>query len=231
MMAMLVNIGGVVALARHNTWVERHHLGLAAFAVGVLITASTGHLLPEALELSDRAWLYTLAGIALMVTLSTATRIGERLKTRQMPDGGGIIPVLGIGIHSFVDGISYSTTFHADMVSGLLTAAGLILHEIPEGIIADTLLVGSGRSPGTALSLSILITAATTPMGMLTSYPFIAELDGIWLGNMLAATAGILVYVALGHLLPRLLQDGSMRHGIGLAAGAAISAIGIFLAH
>jgi zinc transporter ZupT len=47
-----------------------------------------------------------------------------------------LMPILGIGFHSFVDGVIYSITFVAEIFTGALTALGMVLHEFPEGIIA-----------------------------------------------------------------------------------------------
>lgn len=47
----------------------------------------------------------------------------------------GIIPVVGIGFHSFLDGIIYSVTFNVRFFSGALAAVRMVLHEFPEGIV------------------------------------------------------------------------------------------------
>jgi zinc and cadmium transporter len=52
----------------------------------------------------------------------------------------GITPALGIGFHSFVDGIIYAVTFNVSVFTGVLAAIGMVLHEFPEGVITYMLL-------------------------------------------------------------------------------------------
>ena len=45
------------------------------------------------------------------------------------------MPLTGIGFHSFVDGIVYSSSFHVSLATCGLVALGMVLHEFPEGIV------------------------------------------------------------------------------------------------
>jgi zinc transporter ZupT len=103
--------------------------------------------------------------------------------------------MLGIGFHSFIDGIIYSITFTVSIFTGILAATGMVLHEFPEGIITYLLLVRAGFNRRTSLLLAFLTAALTTPLGMLVSYPYISEIDEPLLGVLLAFSAGVLVYV------------------------------------
>ena len=48
----------------------------------------------------------------------------------------GYASIVALGFHSFVDGLIYEATYHAEVFTGSLATAGLLLHEFPEGIIA-----------------------------------------------------------------------------------------------
>ena len=115
----------------------------------------------------------------------------------------GLIPMLGIGIHSFIDGFIYSITFSVSIFTGALATTGMVLHEFPEGIITYLLLLRGGFSEKTALLLAFFTTALTTPLGMLVSYPLISKIDKPLLGILLSLSAGALVYVGATHLLPQ----------------------------
>jgi ZIP family zinc transporter len=39
----------------------------------------------------------------------------------------GIIPMLGIGLHSFIDGVIYAVTFNVSILTGVLVAVGIVL--------------------------------------------------------------------------------------------------------
>jgi len=55
----------------------------------------------------------------------------------------------------------------------------------------------------TALLTSLAAAAASTPVGVLVSWPMVSAIDPPTLGLLLALSAGALVYVGATHLLPR----------------------------
>ena len=75
----------------------------------------------------------------------------------------GLVPMLGIGFHSFIDGVIYSVTFTVSIFTGLMTATGMVLHEFPEGIVTYLLLLRGGFSKQRSLLLAFIAAALTTP--------------------------------------------------------------------
>jgi len=47
----------------------------------------------------------------------------------------GLVPMIGIGFHSLVDGAIYAVTFSVNWATGTIAATGMVLHEFPEGIV------------------------------------------------------------------------------------------------
>lgn len=135
----------------------------------------------------------------------------------------GLIPMLGIGLHSLIDGAVYSVTFTVSLFTGTLAAIGTVLHEFPEGVITYLLLLRGGFSAKRALLLAFLAAALTTPIGMLLSYPFIRAIDRPFLGSLLALSAGALVYVGATHLLPRAEREARRYSMIALAGGLLVA--------
>ncbi|MDG4603593.1 MAG: ZIP family metal transporter [Defluviicoccus sp.] len=83
----------------------------------------------------------------------------------------GLIPMLGIGFHSFIDGMIYSVTFSVSVFTGALAAIGMVLHEFPEGIVTYVLMIRAGFSDRKPFLLAFLAAALTTPLGTLASSP------------------------------------------------------------
>jgi zinc transporter ZupT len=137
----------------------------------------------------------------------------------------GLVPMLGIGFHSLIDGFIYSITFTVSVFTGVLGTTGMVLHEFPEGIITYLLLLRSGFSERTALLLSFLAAALSTPLGMLVSYPFISQLDQTLLGALLALSAGALVYVGATHLLPQGEREPRKYSLVALGGGILVAVI------
>jgi zinc transporter ZupT len=141
----------------------------------------------------------------------------------------GLVPLIGTGFHSFLDGIVYSITFSVSMLTGTLVALGMVLHEFPEGIVTYTLLLRSGFSERRSLLLAFLAAALTTPLGTLASYPFVTQIRPPQLGVLLALSAGALIYVGATHLLPRAEREPRRFSLVALAAGILV-ALGIIFA-
>lgn len=137
----------------------------------------------------------------------------------------GVVPMLGIGFHSLIDGFIYSIAFTVSILTGYLATLGMVLHEFPEGIITYLLLVRSGFSERKAAALAFAAAAATTPVGMLVSYPLISRIDRQTLGALLALSAGALIYVGATHLLPRAEQEKKRYSLVALAGGVLVAAI------
>ena len=106
-----------------------------SFAAGVLISVSFIHIIPTSFGMNDSAPIYLLAGymgLYIFNRFLTAFVCNER----DCADLSiGVIPMLGIGLHSFIDGVIYSVTFNVSIFTGALAAIGMVLHEFPEGIV------------------------------------------------------------------------------------------------
>jgi zinc transporter ZupT len=137
----------------------------------------------------------------------------------------GVIPMVGIGIHSLIDGVIYSVTFNVSIFTGALAAIGMVLHEFPEGIITFLLLDRAGFSRKKAIIWSLIAAAFSTPIGTLISYPFIHTIDHTILGLMLAFSAGALLYVGATHLLPAVEHEDRKYTLFSLLAGILIAII------
>ena len=137
----------------------------------------------------------------------------------------GIIPMVGIGMHSFVDGVIYSVTFNVSIFTGVVAAIGMVLHEFPEGVVTFLLLKRAGFSRKRSAIYAFLAAAISTPLGTIISFPFISKIDRSILGILLAISAGALVYVGASHLLPAVEKEQGKYTLVSLAAGILIAVL------
>ena len=133
--------------------------------------------------------------------------------------------MIGIGLHSFIDGIIYSITFNVSIFTGALAAVGMILHEFPEGIVTFLLLQQAGFSKKKSVAWAFLAAALSTPLGTLLSYPLISRIGSQTLGLLLSISAGALVYVGATHLLPAVEKEKGKYTLLSLAAGILIAVL------
>jgi ZIP family zinc transporter/zinc and cadmium transporter len=225
LVAALVTAIGIYVIRRYEAWGRRNSIYFVCFAAGVLISVSFLHIVPKAFEMNAHAPAYLLLGFVL---LHLFNRFVTAFVCERKPDaayGIGLISMLGIGFHSFIDGFIYSIAFTVSLFTGALAATGMVLHEFPEGIITYLLLLRGGFSEKTSLLLALAAASLTTPLGMLVSYPLISRIDAPLLGSLLALSAGALVYVGATHLLPQAEKEHRKYSLCALGAGILVAVV------
>ncbi|MCP5276748.1 MAG: ZIP family metal transporter [Thiobacillus sp.] len=224
--AALVTSLGIYTIRRFAGWGHRNTTYFMCFAAGVLISASFLHIVPKSFAMNPQAPVWLLVGFLGLhlfnrfVTAFVCERDPEKKEYAM-----GIVPMLGIGFHSFIDGFIYSIAFTVSILTGYLATLGMVLHEFPEGIITYLLLVRGGVGERRAMVMAFLAAAVTTPLGMLVSYPLVSAIDRQTLGALLALSAGALVYVGATHLLPRAEQERKRFSLVALAGGVLVAVI------
>lgn len=225
LLAALVTAIGIYTIRHFEAWGRKYSIYFVCFAAGVLISVSFLHIIPKSFEMNPNAPVYLLIGFLL---LHLFNRFITAFVCERSPDsryGIGLIPMIGIGFHSFIDGFVYSITFTVSIFTGVLAATGMVLHEFPEGIITYLLLLRGGFNDKTSLILAFLAASLTTPLGMLVSYPYISQIDKPLLGSLLSLSAGALVYVGATHLLPQAEKEHRKYSLFALGAGILVAVI------
>jgi zinc transporter ZupT len=217
---------GILAVRRIEVWARDKATYFASFAAGVLVAISFLHLLPQAIEMSDRAPIFILLGYLAMLAFNRFLSVYVCDKPETAQYAIGLVPLIAIGFHSFLDGVIYSISFSVSFVTGALVALGMVLHEFPEGIVTYSLLLRGGFSARQSLLLAIIAASLTTPLGTAVSYPFVAQIERHFLGDLLAVSAGALIYVGATHLLPQTEKE-PRRYSIAALAAGILIAVGI----
>lgn len=228
--AAAVTGAGIGAIRRYEDWALRNASYFACFAAGVLISVSFLHIVPEALELSQHAPFFLLVGYLFMHLFNRfiTAFVCDRPATKDYAIG--LVPTVGIGVHSFIDGIIYSVTFSVSAFTGALVSIGMVLHEFPEGVFTYVLLRKGGLEKRAALWAAVLAAALTTPLGTVVSFPIISRIDQPVLAALLALSAGALIYVGASHLLPTAEREPRRYNLLALGAGVLV-ALGIVATH
>jgi zinc and cadmium transporter len=227
-LAAFVTSSGIYVIRRFEQWGRDNTIFFICFAAGVLVSVSFLHIIPTALSMNPNAHFYLLAGYLALHLFNRFVNAFVCDKESDTQYEIGLVPMLGIGFHSFIDGFIYSITFTVSIFTGALAATGMVLHEFPEGIITYLLLKRGGFRERTSLLLAFFAAALTTPLGMLVSYPCIRKIDQPLLGAMLSFSAGALVYVGATHLLPQAESENRRYSLLALGAGVLVAAVIVF---
>ena len=142
----------------------------------------------------------------------------------------GIFAALAIAIHNFPEGLATFTAALADPKLGLAIAVAIAIHNIPEGIAVSIPLYYATGNRKKAFLYSFL-SGLSEPVGALVGYlllmPFFTPAT---FGILMAAVAGIMVFISLDQLLPAAEEYGEHHHSIfGLVAGMAVMALSLLL--
>lgn len=226
--ACAVTTTGILVIRRYREWTQRNTIYFICFAAGVLISVSFLHIVPTAIAMKVEAPTYLLAGYLAMLGFDRSLTAYVCDKPMSSDYALGLLPLAGIGFHSYLDGVIYAISFSVGTFTGALVALGMILHEFPEGVVTYALLLRSGFSERMSFVLAFAAAAVTTPLGTFTSFAFVNRISEPALGLLLAFSAGTLVYVGATHLLPRAEREPRRYSLIALGVGVLV-AIGIIL--
>ena len=148
----------------------------------------------------------------------------------------GIMSALAIAIHNFPEGIATFIGALNDPEMGAGITFAIAIHNIPEGISVAIPIYYATRSKGKAL-LYATLSGLSEPVGAAICYG-ITELFGVELTGgspvfplVLAAVAGIMIYISLDELLPTAEKYGKHHVAIaGVVGGMAIMGISLLIA-
>lgn len=142
----------------------------------------------------------------------------------------GLLTALAIAIHNFPEGIATFTAAVDDTALGVAIAVAIAIHNIPEGIAVSIPLFYATGDRAKAFRLSLL-SGMAEPAGALLAYlvlmPFMSP---TLMGVILAAVAGIMVFISIDELLPAAREYGEAHTSIyGVVTGMALMAASLLM--
>jgi ZIP family zinc transporter/zinc and cadmium transporter len=192
---------------------------MIAFSAGFMIAVATTSILPEAIARGgETAAVVALAGYVLVhVTQHSLSRhfhFGE--ETHAVTAAVGVSALVGLLLHTFVDGVAIASGFGVSHALGVLVFLAILLHKFPEGLAISSLFLAAGASRGRALLAAVALGVATIAGTLLTgAVPFLSRYG-------LALSAGVTLYVAASNLVPEFQAKSGWRLQASFIAGCAV---------
>ena len=141
----------------------------------------------------------------------------------------GVLATIALIIHNFVEGMAIYLTSANDINLGIMMALGVGLHNIPLGIIITTTL-NSDKNTGKYLFCIISLFISSFLGGLLLYLLNINTVSDIVIGSLLALTIGMLLYIIILELYPKVKKTTNKKITIiGLVTGVIIALIGMFI--
>lgn len=207
---------------------------LVSYAVGALLGAAFLEILPHALEASGdprRTSALILGGVLLFFLLEKLAALwhcGHHGPHEALPHGddghrrSGMLVMLGDSFHNFVDGLVIAAAFAESVPLGLVTAAAIVAHEIPQELGDFVVLLHAGFSRRRALAFNLFSSLAMAA-GALLAHVALPAVHGA-VPVLLALACASMLYVAGAGLMPALHRRtrlaATVEQSVLIAAGA-----------
>ncbi|HEY6862771.1 MAG TPA: ZIP family metal transporter [Burkholderiales bacterium] len=209
--ALSLALASVIAFSARASWIP----ALISFAIGALLGAVFLDILPHAFAAADQVQSVAatiLAGILAFFVLEKLVlwrhchvedcEAHDRHAAPSDHGRSGLMITIGGGFHNFVDGVLIAAAFLESTQLGIVTAAAIIAHEIPQEIGDFVILLHSGYGKAAALTMNALSGLAMLA-GALLGYLALHEVQA-WIHTALALAAASMIYVAVADLIPGL---------------------------
>lgn len=216
--AALANVAGAAAVLSRRSWGERSLELILAFSAGFLVAVSLGDLVPEAITNGGprSAWVILGGFLAVHLTQHVFVRhfhFGP--ETHQVERSVGVSALVGLILHTFVDGVAIATSLAVSDHLGLMVFGAIVLHKLPEGFAISSLFLAAGGTRRAALGAAAALGVATLAGGVATGLVDSLAIHG------LALSAGVTLYVGASNLIPEFQGKRGWSHNAFFFLGVA----------
>ncbi len=200
---------------------------MVSLSVGIMLSTSLLHALPEAFESSaDKKHLFAtlLAGLLAFFLLEKLAIL--RHSHHHEGDGhhhahghdkieagkSGWMILIGDGMHNFTDGILIAAAFLANPELGIVTGLAIIAHEIPQEIGDFIVLLNAGFSRARAYVFNLLCSLMAVVGGLL-GYFTLDKASNLIPYVLVFASSGF-IYIAVSDLMPQMQRRATLRESV-----------------
>ncbi len=234
---MFTFVGGLILFIIKTP--KRSYLQFSlGFSAGVMIYISFVELLARAIQTTGFLWanaalfggIVLIMGIDFIIPHEYIEEHIEKSGFDNKTMKAGISIAAGLAIHNFPEGLAVFVGSMVDIKLGLAMAVAIALHNIPEGIAVAMPIFYATGSRSKACWYAFLAGIAE-PIGAVAGVLFLRPyLNPVVLSCCLAAVAGIMIFISFDELLPLSYEHkGSHVAIIGIIAGMLIMAVSLYI--
>ena len=197
--AAAANVLGAAAVTWRSRWSVAALETLVALSAGFMISVSLTDIFPDAIARSGEAGA-TAALIGYLLvhftqhTLAPHFHFGE--ETHHVTERVGVSALVGLLLHTFVDGVAIASAFMVSHALGVLVFLAIVLHKLPEGLAISSLFLAAGAGRKRALYAGVALGASTLLGVLVTGRVATLAMYGLGL------SAGVTLYVGASNLVP-----------------------------
>lgn len=219
--AALGNILGGLLVGARAHWSAVMLRLFVATGAGFLLCVALLRMLPEALLIAPNRALPLVAGGYFLThvfehSLVRHFHFGEEVHTEVVREGSSAAATLGLGLHSFFDGVSIAAGYHLSPALGWLVFTAIALHKLPEGFTIASIVRAAGGSRARAIGTAALVGGACILGAVLLA----GRTD--LAGPGLAIATGVTIYVAATDLVPEVNKEVGHHLAFTVLGGAVL---------
>ena len=142
----------------------------------------------------------------------------------------GLVTTVALVIHNIIEGAAVYSSSVADKTLAMGLALGVGFHNIPLGMVLSSSFFHSNSNKKMAW-ISIIIVSLSTFLGGVIMYLFnLRNIDPIVLGGLLSMTLGMLIFIVVDELFPRIKDTKNKKMTyMGISLGIIILIISMFI--
>ncbi len=235
-LGVFIIVGAVITFASRNN--ERFVEFSISLAFSVMIMLMLVDLIPEIRETFVIkydikgliiALISIVAGIIILKILDIFIPEHDGKKKEEL-NHIGLISSIALVLHNIVEGMAVYSAVNNSLKTGLLISIGVGLHNIPLGmVITSTFYKASNDKQKTWLIIA-MVSLSTFVGGLITMFLGGLLTSELLSGILLCITLGMLIYISIFELLPRIMEMKKKRNAIiGISLGIILILITLFI--
>ncbi|MEI6971577.1 MAG: ZIP family metal transporter [bacterium] len=227
LMAASASVAGILLAMRWQGRVVHHSHIVNSLAAGVILGVAFLGLIPETCAMNIGALPFILVGFLALYLVETVVIFHGGAEMHY--EGGhthvhsakGLAVFAGLFIHSVIDGVVIGVGFSVSEPLGVLAAAGVTIHKLPEGAITCLLLIN--RTTRRRAFLLAMAVAFAAPVGTIAGLFLLPGIEPGTQGYLLALAAGSFLYIGASDLVPETHTEKAKQNAIFLIIGVVLA--------
>lgn len=218
---------------------ERFLVISLSMAFGVMASLIFLELLPESFEIFNEKYS-SIISIAMILIFSIIGFLILKILDKFIPDHEdddeanlihvGIVSSIAIILHNIIEGMAIYNTFNTSINLGILLSIGVGLHNIPLGMVLSSTFYKSLSNKKKSNVIIFLISTSTFVGGLIMCIFNNVFKNEFIIGLLLSITVGMLVYINIIEILPKLIESKDKKMIItSIIVGILILFVSVFL--
>ena len=240
LLGLFIIIGAFIAFQiKKKEKVVDFSLGLA---FGVIIILLLTHLVPEIVEHLGLGYIYLflIFGAIGYCALKILDKFipdhdddGKGMNKKEQKENLihiGIVTSVALILHNIIEGMAIYSSVLSDASLGLAMTIAIGFHNIPLGMVIAGAFYQSNENMSKTILSILLVSISTFVGGLIMFFLNLTLISPIVFGILLSITLGMLMYITIDELFPRIESTKNKKVTYtGIAIGVIIQLIALFL--